>query len=178
MQRRQSRQQHSLQEASMTDGVDPKAHGGLRIRNPQDFWGCLALIGLALFSLWAGSDLPGIQGFSFGPGTAPRVFAVCLLVLAGGVLLWSIIAAGPAVGRFHARGPIVVMASILAFAAMIRPLGLFITTFACFMIAAAASKETRWLETTLTAFFFTIGAVLLFFYGLSLQFQLWPAFMQ
>ena len=161
----------------MSDGVDANARRAFRIRNSQDFWGCLALIGLALFSLWAASDLPGMDNFLFGPGTAPRLFAVCLLLLASAVLLWSIFVEGPNVGHFHARGPLVVMASILAFAAMIRPLGLLITTFVCFMIAAAGSNETRWVEATITAVGFTIGAVLLFFYGLSLQFQLWPAFM-
>lgn len=161
----------------MSNGVEPRSRHGLRIRNSRDFWGCLALIGLALFALWAARDLPGIEGFSFGPGTAPRLFAICLLLLASAVLVWSLITDGPSVGHFHARGPLVVMASILAFAAMIRPLGLSITTFVCFMIASAGSRETRWIETFITAVGFTIGAVLLFLYGLSLQFQLWPAFM-
>jgi putative tricarboxylic transport membrane protein len=150
---------------------------GFRIRNPQDFWGCLALMALAIFALWAGSDLPGMHGFAFGPGTAPRLFATCLLVLAGAVALSALFADGPPVGRFYARGPVVVMISIFAFAAMIRPLGLVITTFVCFMIAAAGSTETRWVETTLTAIGFTIGAVLLFVYGLALPFQLLPRFM-
>ena len=162
----------------MAEGAGPKPSGRPRVRNPQDFWGCLVLMGLALFSLWAGSDLPGMHGFSFGPGTAPRLFAICLLLLAGAVLLSSVLIDGPVIGRFHARGPIVVMTAVLAFAALIRPLGLFATTFVCFMIAAAASRETRWVESTITAVGFTIGAVLLFYYGLSLQFQLWPAFLR
>jgi len=161
----------------MSDGVEPRSRQGFRIRNSQDFWGCLTLIGLALLALWAARDLPGVEGFSFGPGTAPRLFAICLLLLASAVLFWALIADGPGVGRYHARGPLVVIASILAFAAMIRPLGLPITTFVCFIIASASSRETRWIETIITAVGFTIGAVLLFLYGLSLQFQLWPAFM-
>src|SRR5262245_61398796 len=52
---------------------------GLRIPNPQDYYGGLALIGLSLFAFWAASDLPGMRGFSFGPGTAPRLFAGVLL---------------------------------------------------------------------------------------------------
>lgn len=164
----------------MTDGSrsNPGHSGwGFRIRNPQDFWGCVALMALAVFALWAGSDLPGMRGFAFGPGTAPRLFATCLLLLASGVALWSLFVDGPQVGRFYARGPLVVMISILVFAAMIRPLGLLVTTFVCFMIAAAGSHETRWVEATLTAIGFTIGAVLLFVYGLSLPFQLLPRFM-
>jgi putative tricarboxylic transport membrane protein len=161
----------------MSDAGTPKSRRRLPIRNPQDFWGSLTIAGLALLALWAGRDLPGMDGFAFGPGTAPRLLAVCLLVLAGAVALRALFVQGSRVGRFHARGPIVVMASILAFAAMIRPLGLAVTTFVCFMIAAAASGETRWVEATITALGFTFGAVLLFYYGLSLQFPLWPAFM-
>jgi putative tricarboxylic transport membrane protein len=161
----------------MSADAAPRPRRGFAIRSPQDFWGRLALIGLALFALWAGRDLPGMDGFALGPGTAPWLFAGCLLVLASVVALRALRVDGASVGRFHARGPLVVLASILAFAALIRPLGLPVTTFVCFMIASAASSETRWLEATLTALGFTVGAVLLFFYGLSLQFQLWPAFM-
>ena len=46
------------------------------IRGPQDFVGGLALMAIALFALWASSDLQGMRGFSFGAGTAPRMFGV------------------------------------------------------------------------------------------------------
>ena len=51
------------------------------IRGPQDFIGGLAMIAIALFALWASSDLQGMRGFSFGAGTAPRMFAFLLLGL-------------------------------------------------------------------------------------------------
>ena len=54
------------------------------IRGPQDFVGGLALMALALFALWASSDLQGMRGFSFGAGTAPRMFGVLLLLLGVG----------------------------------------------------------------------------------------------
>ena len=47
----------------------------LPLRNPKDFFGGALLVGLGLFALWASSDLPGMRGFAFGPGTAPRLFA-------------------------------------------------------------------------------------------------------
>ena len=55
------------------------------IRGPQDFVGGVALMALALFALWASRDLQGMHGFSFGAGTAPRMFAVLLLVLGAAV---------------------------------------------------------------------------------------------
>ena len=51
------------------------------IRGPQDFVGGVALMAIALFALWASSDLQGMRGFSFGAGTAPRMFSVLLLGL-------------------------------------------------------------------------------------------------
>ena len=44
------------------------------VRGPQDFVGGVALMAIALFALWASSDLQGMRGFSFGAGPAPRMF--------------------------------------------------------------------------------------------------------
>ena len=51
------------------------------VRGPQDFVGGIALMAIAVFALWASSDLQGMHGFSFGAGTAPRMFAGLLLGL-------------------------------------------------------------------------------------------------
>ena len=52
--------------------MDPRSAG---------FVGGLALVAIAVFALWASSDLQGMRGFSFGAGTAPRMFAYLLLGL-------------------------------------------------------------------------------------------------
>ena len=71
----------------------PRAIG--KIRNPQDFWGGFVLVVFAIFALWAGSDLGGIKGFQFGPGTAPRMFAI---MLAGMGVVIMLIGTGIAIG--------------------------------------------------------------------------------
>src|SRR5712692_4898258 len=50
--------------------------GRLRVRGPQDFYGGAALVALAVVAMLASNELPGQRGFAFGPGTAPRMFAV------------------------------------------------------------------------------------------------------
>jgi len=114
------------------------------IRAPQDFVGGLALMALALFALWASRDLQGMHGFSFGPGTAPRMFATLLLVLSFGVMLTGLLAEGPGIQAYHWRGPFFVSLAIASFAFTIRPLGLVLSAFASFMIAALGTPETRW----------------------------------
>lgn len=149
-----------------------------RIRNPRDFWGSMALVLLALVALWLTRDIPGMDGPQFGPGTVPRMFAVCLLLLSGTVAIWSVFSEGENPGQFHLRGLIVVSISVVVFAVLIQPLGLAITTFVSFMIAALGTNETRWIEVTIVAVLFTVASILLFVYGLALQFTIFPRFLQ
>jgi putative tricarboxylic transport membrane protein len=81
----------------------PRSRG--LIRSPRDFWGGVGLIVLALFALWACSDLPGMRGFAFGPGTAPRMFAYCLLGLGVAVSLIGLLSDGEPTEPFAASGP-------------------------------------------------------------------------
>jgi putative tricarboxylic transport membrane protein len=74
------------------------------IRSPRDFWGGLALVLVAAFALWASSDLPGMRGFAFGPGTAPRMFAYCLMALGFGVMLVGLLTDGAPMEDFTFSG--------------------------------------------------------------------------
>ena len=74
------------------------------IRSPRDFWGGLALVLIAAFALWAGSDLGGMRGFAFGPGTAPRLFAWCLIALGFGVMMVGLLSDGPPLEDFTVSG--------------------------------------------------------------------------
>ncbi len=106
------------------------------VRGPQDFVGGVALIAIALFALWASSDLQGMRGFSFGAGTAPRMFAYLLLGLGVAVMVVGLVTEGAHLAKYHWRGPLFVSLAILSFAVMIRPLGLVVSAFSSFLIAA------------------------------------------
>jgi hypothetical protein len=100
-------------------GAQAPAHGA--IRNPKDFWGGLGLVLLAAFALWASSDLPGMRGFAFGPGTAPRMFAYVLMALGIAVMLVGFLTDGPPLEPFTFVGPI--SASLLLL--VLIPLNIF-----------------------------------------------------
>jgi len=147
------------------------------IRGPQDFVGGLALVAIALFALWASSDLQGMHGFSFGAGTAPRMFAVLLLLLGIAVMIVGLVYEGEHITHYAWRGPLFVSLSILSFAITIRPLGLVVSAFASFIISALGTPETKWKETIIVGIFLTIGCSLLFPYALGLPLQLFPRFL-
>jgi putative tricarboxylic transport membrane protein len=147
------------------------------VRGPQDFVGGIALMAIAAFALWASSDLQGMHGFSFGAGTAPRMFAVLLLALGAAVTLMGLLTDGEHITVYAWRGPLFVSLAILSFAITIRPLGLVISAFASFIISALGTPETKWKETIIVGICLTIGCSLLFPYALGLPLQLFPRFL-
>jgi hypothetical protein len=149
----------------------------MQVRGPQDYYGGVALVALSLFAFYASSDLPGMRGFQFGPGTAPRLFSGLMLALGIGIALTGLLARGAALERYHLRGPFFVTLSIITFAAIIRPLGLIVTAFACFMIAALGSPDQRWAQTLIVGIAITALCCFLFPVLLGLPFQLKPRFM-
>src|ERR1700681_5064568 len=147
------------------------------VRGPQDIVGGIALMAIAVFALWASSDLQGMHGFSFGAGTAPRMFAVLLLGLGLAVMVVGLVTEGPHLATYAWRGPLFVSLSILSFAVTIRPLGLVVSAFLTFMIAALGTAETKWKETLIVGIVLTAFCSFLFPYGLGLPMQLWPRFL-
>ena len=163
----------------MSESVSPPPKGrgfSFSIRSPRDFWGGLVLVAVAILAIWASRELPGQRGFAFGPGTAPRLFAGLLVGLGTMVALIGLVTDGPRIEKYKIRGPVLVIASILLFAAMIRPLGLVIASFITFVVAITGSKEMRVIEGLIGAAVMTVFCVLLFVYLLNLPFQLWPRF--
>ena len=148
----------------------------LKVKNPQDFYGGMALILLSLVAFVASNDLPGMRGFAFGPGTAPRLFAFSLALLSLGVAVMGLIVPGPTISPYKVRGLIFITGAILAFAATVRPLGLVIAAFSTIVICAAAAEDIKWRETLIWAIVLTTFCSFLFPYGLNLPFQLWPRF--
>jgi putative tricarboxylic transport membrane protein len=162
----------------------------VHVPNHRDYYGGLALIGLALVAFWAGGDLAGMRGFSFGAGTAPRLFACGLAIVAAAITVSGLVTQGEPIGGYAVRGPVYITIAILAFAFLIRGVnfywgetliripafGLIIASFVTFVISAAASKETRWIESVITAAGLTAFCWFLFVYLLGLPFQLWPRF--
>ena len=147
------------------------------VRGPQDFVGGIALMAVAAFALWASSDLQGMHGFSFGAGTAPRMFAVLLLALGAVIALIGILQDGPHMATYAWRGPLFISIAIVFFAIAIRPLGLVVSAFASFMISALGTHETRWTEAVIVGVCLTIGCAVLFPYVLGLPMPLFPRFL-
>jgi hypothetical protein len=149
----------------------------VKLRAPQDYFGGVVLMAIALFALWASSDLQGMRGFSFGAGTAPRMFGMLLAALGAGIAVVGLVTDGPKLATYAWRGPLFVSLAILSFALVIRPMGLIISAFASFMISAMGTPETKWKETIIVGICLTAFCSLLFPYALGLPLQMLPKFL-
>jgi putative tricarboxylic transport membrane protein len=155
-------------------GAPEPQNRGSFVRAPREFYGGLVLVGVALFALWASRDLPGMRGFAFGPGTAPRIFAGVLGVLGITVAATGVLTRGPGIDRFYFRGPFFVTLSVVLFAWLVRPLGLVIASFLSIVAAAGATPEAKLVETLVWGAVLTAFCAFLFPYALNLPMQLWP----
>ncbi|MBV9969109.1 MAG: tripartite tricarboxylate transporter TctB family protein [Xanthobacteraceae bacterium] len=158
----------------MSDSAGDATRGGSFIRGPREFWGGIALVAVALFALWASRDLPGMRGFAFGPGTAPRMFAIVLGLLGVLISITGLTTKGPGIDRFYLRGPLFVTLSVVLFSWLVRPLGLVIASYLSILAAAGATPEARVVETLIWGAALTAFCCFLFPIALNLPLQLWP----
>ena len=119
-----------------------------------------------------------MKGFSFGPGSAPRMFGILLLLLGLGVAITGLLTDGAPLQTYGVRGPLFVTLAILSFSLTIRPLGLVISAMLSFVISALGTAETKWPETIIVGICLTIGCSLLFPYALGLPLELFPRVMR
>ena len=140
----------------------------------QDFAGGLVIIGVAIFAFWQASDLPvGTLG-GMGPGMLPRSLAVLLALLGVLLLVDSILEAGPPLGRWSIRGPLLVLGGVVVFGLTVRPLGLLVAGPLAIVVAAFASDEVRWKETLPFGALMTAFCIGLFKFALGLPIPLAP----
>lgn len=132
------------------------------------------LIAVAAGTLVATRGLNAGTAADMGPGYMPR--AIALILMAFGLFF---------AGRGLLRGPVGiepvqlrpilgVAAAVGVFALLIENAGLALASFAAIVIAAVASRESRFFEVIVFGLAITAGAVLLFIKALALPVSIWP----
>ncbi len=137
-------------------------------RSPRDFLAGACLVALALFALWAGSELDPGSLRSPGPAMVPRAIALALGAVGLLVVAFSLLEDGAKLGRWPLRGPIFVSLAVVAFALTIRSVGLAVAGPLVVIVSGAASAESRPKELVLFALAMTAFCIALFKFALSL----------
>jgi hypothetical protein len=146
----------------------------ISVPNKRDFFAGLLFIFFGLLAVLVARNYPMGSAVRMGPGYFPTLLGGALAFLGlmiAGRALWT---SGDMVGALALRPLVFVLGATLAFALMVRSLGLVLATFALVVVSSLGGWEFRLREVTILAFVLTGVAVALFVYSLGLPLSVWP----
>jgi hypothetical protein len=144
------------------------------IRHPKDFWSGVLFMGLGAFALIAGSKYTIGTAARMGPGYFPRILGILLLLLGAILAVRAFRLTGDKVPGWKWRPTLLVLGSVVVFGAIVKLLGMAISTVILIVLASAASHEFRPKEAVIAGVLLAALAVGVFVVGLNLQLPIWP----
>ena len=164
----------------------------IKIKSQQDWWAGLMFIAFGVFFILFALGTPEfvnsivgtklIAGYQMGssvrmgPAYFPVVLGGLLAFLGLLVLLDSVVEEGSKIAKFHFRPLLFIAISSLAFAYLLKPLGLVLASVALVFISAYGGHEFKWKEVAIMSVVLAIFSVVVFVKGLSLPFPICPDF--
>jgi Tripartite tricarboxylate transporter TctB family len=145
----------------------------LALPRSQDFWAGLLFIAFGAVALWIGQDYTFGTARRMGPGYFPSLLGGILCVLGLIIAGRGLVRGGAEVPRGAVR-PFLILVGILAFALLLQPGGLVLATLALIVISSAGGSEFKLKEVLITSAVLIVTAVVVFAWGLGLQFSIWP----
>jgi hypothetical protein len=141
----------------------------------KDFLSGVLFMVFGLLGLWLGRTLETGTASAMEAGYFPRL--VCALLIAIGALLaaLSLVRTGETPERGLWRPLVLVTASCLAFALLLKPLGLVLTLLASIVLARFADRDVEPAPLLLLALILIVVNVGIFVLALRVAIPLWPA---
>jgi hypothetical protein len=145
----------------------------VRLPRSKDFYAGLIFIGFGVIALAIGRDYTMGTAVRMGPGYFPALLGWLLCLMGAVISARGLVAAEDPVVR-GALKPFLVIVAIVAFAAALQPLGLVVAIVLLIVISALAGHEFHWGETVVLAAVLVAMSLVVFVWGLGLQFKVWP----
>src|SRR3954462_12494223 len=113
------------------------------VRHPTDFWSGVIFIAIGLFAIIHGTKYTIGTAARMGPGYFPRILGILMVALGLILTLRSLRSKGDPVPRWKWRPTLLVLGSVVLFGAIVKDVGMAISTVLLIMVASAASHEFR-----------------------------------
>ena len=151
----------------------------MQLRNRQDFWSGVMFIVLGLGFSWQASSYQMGTAARMGPGYFPFWLGLVLALLGAIVLISALCkkATETAVEGFDWRIVFLVVGSVVLYALILKPLGVYLSVFVLVVVSSLASHEFSWKVAVANGIFLVVFSYLAFIKGLGLIFPLWPSFL-
>lgn len=145
------------------------------IRHPKDFFAGLLFVAFGIAAIAIGSNYPFGTAARMGPGYFPRLLGFLLVGLGAVIALRGLKLKGTPLAFGSLRPLVIVLGSVVLFGILSPQIGLVLASILLIVSASAASPEFRWKEASLSGIVLAAGAVMVFIWGLGLQFSVWPS---
>lgn len=165
----------------------------MKIKSPKEFWAGLMFMAFGLGFVLIAVGPPAFlvemakqfdykleygyqmgSAVRMGPAYFPTVLGGLLATLGLLVLLESLVLDGEKVAKFYFRPILFICAANLAFAYLLKPLGLVLSLVALVLVSAFGGHEFKLKEVAYLTVVMVIMSVAVFVYALSLPFPIWP----
>ena len=144
-------------------------------RLSKDLLAGLMFIAFGLAGLWLARDLDAGTASDMGAGYFPRAVCALLIALGGALCASSLLRAGEPPEGWAAKPLLLITISALAFAFLLKPLGLVGTLAVTTVLASAAGTLLRPLPLMALAAVLIAVNVGIFVVALKMPIPLWPA---
>ena len=144
------------------------------IRHPRDFFAGLLFAAFGVAAIVIGSNYPLGNAARMGPGYFPRALGIFLVVLGAIIALRGLKLAGKPIAFGSPKPMAIVLGSVVLFGLLSPSIGLVLASIMLIVLSSAGSPEFRAREALASGVVLAIGAVLVFIWGLGLQFSIWP----
>ncbi len=135
----------------------------------------LMFIAFGLAGLWLARDLDFGAASDMGPGYLPRAVCALLIALGGALAAASLIRAGEPAEGWAWKPLLLITLSALAFAFLLKPIGLVGTLAVTTVLASAAGTLLRPLRLAALAAVLIAVNVGIFVLALKMPIPLWPS---
>jgi len=146
----------------------------MAIRSTRNVFAGLLFASFGAVGLVLGRRYDVGTAFQMGPGYFPILVGWALVLIGGWMTMMGIVVDGEPMQKIMLRPLLLVLGSVVIFALVVRPAGLFVAAVAMIVVAGAGGWDFRLREVTILALFLAAGSVLVFIWGLGLPFSAWP----
>ena len=146
----------------------------MKIRGSKDFYGGLLFLFFGLLALIVSRSYPMGTAMHMGPRYFPTVIGGLLVLLGLGIVVNGLLKTGEEIKAWAVRPLVMVLAAVVAFAFMIRPLGLALATLALVVISCFGGSESRLRDIVVLSLLLAALTVVIFIYGVGLPLKVWP----
>ncbi|OON62833.1 small permease of tripartite tricarboxylate transporter [Massilia sp. KIM] len=132
------------------------------IRHPKDFWTGIIFLFFGLAAVIIGQDYEMGTAGRMGPAYFPTVLGGLLSIIGAIGVIRSFLRPGEAIGRFHIKELVLILAAVMLFGFLVRTAGLVPAAVILIMVSAFASPKFHLGKTIALAAGLALFAVVLF----------------